>query len=115
MIKPFSLANILAGGWKGYQFGPFREGIEIAYLIEGEPAVALLRYAPDARVPEHRHPRLETVYILEGSQRDERGVYSVGDVVFNTEGSMHSVVSDQGCVVLIQWTKPIEFVDAAQT
>ena len=110
MIEPFSISEILSGGWKSYPFGPFRAGIEIAHLIAGEPAVALLRYEPGAKVPSHRHPGLETVYVLEGSQRDERGVYRAGEIVFNTEGTIHSVVSDDGCVVLIQWARPIEFL-----
>lgn len=111
MIEPFSISGVLAGGWQRFEFGPFRDGIEIAHVIEGQPAVALLRYSPGAKVPRHRHPGLETVYVLEGSQRDEHGLYKAGAVVFNTQGSIHSVVSDDGCVVLIQWAKPIEFLD----
>jgi anti-sigma factor ChrR (cupin superfamily) len=111
MAEPFALLDIVGGGWRELAFTPFRDGIEVCHLIEGEPGVAVLRYAPGATVPRHRHTGLETVLVLEGSQRDERGVYGPGAVVFNTAGSVHDVVSDDGCVVLIQWHRPIQFLD----
>lgn len=78
--------------------------------MQGEPGVALLRYQPDAAVPRHRHLGLETIVVLEGSQSDERGRYETGAVVLNPEGSEHSVWSEDGCVVLIQWDRPVELV-----
>ena len=103
--------DLLGGGWRNLPFEPFREGVEICTLHAGEPQVALLRYAPGASVPRHLHPGLETVIVLEGSQRDERGVYAAGSVCVNPEGSVHSVRSDGGCVVLIQWTLPVRLLD----
>lgn len=111
-LAPFSVPGLLAGGWRDAAFGPFRDGVEICVLAPGEPAVALLRYAPGARVPRHRHPGLETVLVLEGSQSDERGDYAAGSLIVNTPGSMHSVWSETGCVVLIQWTRPVELLEA---
>jgi anti-sigma factor ChrR (cupin superfamily) len=46
--------------------------------------------------------------VLEGSQSDEAGEYGAGDVVLNPAGSVHSVWSAGGCVVLIHWTRPVE-------
>lgn len=110
MSEPFSIAGIVAGGWRDQAFGPFREGIEICRLVTGEPEVALLRYAAGATVPRHRHPALETVLVLDGSQSDERGHYTAGTLVCNTPGSVHSVWSEDGCVVLITWAKPVEIL-----
>lgn len=110
MAEAFVLPGLVEGGWRDFTFEPFRDGIEICPLVEGEPAVALLRYAPGAQVPRHRHQGLETVIVLQGSQRDERGVYRAGTVVFNKEGSEHTVASDEGCVVLVQWQRPVAFV-----
>lgn len=90
-------------------FQPFAEGVEILPIQSGTPAVALLRYAPGARVPRHLHTGLETILVLEGVQSDERGSYPVGTLVLNPEGSTHSVWSDPGCVVLIQWERPVQF------
>jgi anti-sigma factor ChrR (cupin superfamily) len=110
MTEPFNIPEILDGGWKALDFEPFREGIEIAHLLKGEPALAVLRYQPGATVPRHDHVGAETVLVLEGSQTDARGTYRAGALVVNTEGSSHDVVSHDGCVVLVQWSKPIRFV-----
>lgn len=111
MPEPFQLSGLLMGGWENACYQPFRQGVEIAPLIDGEPALALLRYAPGASVPYHRHAGLETVLVLTGSQSDERGTYAAGTLIANPVGSEHSVWSDEGCVVLIQWERPVEFVD----
>lgn len=110
MSDPFSLPAFLPETWREAVYQPFREGVEISPIVEGEPAVALLRYAPGAGVPRHLHRGLETILVLEGTQSDERGTYATGDLVFNPAGSAHSVWSQDGCVVLIQWAKNVEFL-----
>lgn len=110
MADPFSLAALLPLGWQTAAYQPFRDGVEISPILTGEPAVALLRYAPGAGVPRHRHTGLETILVLEGTQSDERGTYATGTLMVNPEGSEHSVWTDTGCVVLIQWTRPVEFL-----
>jgi len=109
MDDPQAFAALLSD-WRGREFRPFREGVEISVLREGAPGVALLRYAPGAGVPRHRHPALETILVLDGVQSDERGDYPVGSLILNPEGTEHSVWSDGGCTVLIQWNLPVEFV-----
>jgi len=108
---PQHFAAFAQGGWQDLEFGPFREGVEICTLLAGEPAVALLRYAPGASVPKHLHRGLETILVLEGMQSDERGDYPVGSLVLNPEGTVHSVRSEEGCVVLIQWDRPVEILE----
>ena len=97
-----------AKGWE-----PLRDGIS-ALRLWGDPnagpSVALLRYVPGARVPRHRHIGFELIYVLSGAQSDERGTYGAGSLVINPAGDEHSVQSDDGCVVLIVWERPIEFV-----
>ena len=65
---------------------PFRKGIEIHHLY-GElgvgRAAALLRYAPGASLPSHRHAGFEQILVLQGSQVDERGRYGKGTMVVN--------------------------------
>jgi anti-sigma factor ChrR (cupin superfamily) len=107
-----SFAGLLAGGWRLLPFEPFREGIEIHWLMRGgpdEPSAALLKYQPGAGVPRHLHPGIETVIVLEGSQSDENGDYRAGSIVFNPAGTEHSIYSGEGCIVLIQWALPIVF------
>jgi anti-sigma factor ChrR (cupin superfamily) len=110
MPDPKSIASLLPHGWDQMPFEHFREGVEICRLWQGSPDVALLRYAPGATIPRHRHRGLETILVLSGTQSDDAGDYEKGTIVFNPEGSEHRVWSDRGCVVLIQWERPVEFV-----
>jgi len=105
-----SFAGLADGGWRDLAYEPFREGVEVHYLMRGSiysPGVAILRYQTGARIPRHRHAGLETIVVLEGTQSDENGTYPAGSVVLNPEGSEHSVWTDNGCVVLIQWNRPV--------
>lgn len=92
-------------------FQPFRDGVEIYHIQQGQPAVALLRYAPGARIPLHLHTGLETILVLEGEQSDACGTYRKGDFVVNPAGTSHRVWSTTGCVVLIQWERPVEILE----
>jgi anti-sigma factor ChrR (cupin superfamily) len=97
-----------AKGWEA-----LREGIQVLWLWgdpRAGPSVALLRYEPGARVPLHRHMGFELIYVLSGAQSDERGTYAAGSLVVNPEGDQHSVRSEEGCLVLIAWERPVEFV-----
>ena len=108
MPEPLHLDGLLDGGWRDCAFGPFRDGVEICRLWPGMPEIALLRYAPGAAVPRHWHRGMETVLVLDGVQSDERGDYPAGSLVVNPEGTAHSVSSAGGCVVLIQWERPVD-------
>ena len=89
----------------------FRPGIEIhrLYAAPDGQVAALLRYAPGARLPHHRHVGLEHILVLSGSQEDDRGTYHVGSLLVHPPGTSHAVRSRTGCVVLALWEKPVEF------
>lgn len=103
------LEALLSGevSWK-----PFRTGIEI-HRLYGEVGVgraaALLRYAPGASLPAHRHAGFEQILVLAGDQEDDRGRYGKGTVVVNPPGSKHAVTSRDGCIVFVTWELPVEF------
>ncbi|MCF3642442.1 cupin domain-containing protein [Rhizobium sp. TRM95111] len=102
--------NLAGGGWKDLAFGPFRDGVTLHWIkpFEGDqPGVALLKYEAGAVVPRHRHEGLETILVLHGTQSDETGDYGAGTYIVNAAGTEHSVWSDTGCVVLIQWDRPV--------
>lgn len=103
--------NDLAERWRDLSFTHFRDGVDIHHIKRGSPALAILRYAPGAKVPLHLHTGLETILILDGVQSDERGDYPKGAFILNPEGSSHSVWSDNGCAVLIQWERPVEILE----
>lgn len=92
---------------------PLGPGVDLSPLFRdaaGNVKLALLRYAPGARVPEHLHTGMEYIQILAGSQQDERGVYQAGTLLVSVPGSRHSVASPQGCLVLAVWEAPVQFV-----
>lgn len=91
-------------------FEPFREGVTVYWIRREFPQIALLKYEAGASVPRHRHTGLETILVLSGDQIDERGKITKGDFAINPPGSEHSVSSDTGCLVLLQWEKPVQFV-----
>jgi anti-sigma factor ChrR (cupin superfamily) len=109
---PFSLSpEILADDSSGWH--PLREGVLLRMLFQESDSgysVGLIRYQPGASVPLHKHIGDEHIYVLSGSQQDERGIYPTGSYIYNPEGSQHSVSSQDGCLVLVHWHKPVEFV-----
>jgi anti-sigma factor ChrR (cupin superfamily) len=78
----------------------------------GGPSAALLRYAPGATLPHHRHTGYEHITILEGSQIDQHGVYAAPCFIVNPPGSSHGVSSPDGCLVLVIWNEPVIFQPA---
>ncbi len=113
----FAFPGLAAGGWRDLAFEHFREGISVHWLLKGgsvEPSVAILNYRPGAGVPRHRHVGLETIVVLEGTQSDENGDYAAGSVILNPPGTEHSVWTEKGCVVLIQWNLPVIILGEAK-
>ena len=112
-MQSLNFPRLLTGGWRDLEYGPFKEGIDAHFLVKGgpdEPSAAVLRYRPGAKAPLHRHPAMETILVLEGMESDEAGDYPAGAVAFNPPGSQHSVWSENGAYVLVQWNLPVEFL-----
>ena len=108
------LADMLAAARRAdLPFRPFRSGVEVHWLRESSdgPSAAVLRYAPGASVPAHRHQGEENVYVISGAQQDQRGVYRAGAHVVNDSGSSHAVSSPEGCLVLVVWSRPNQWLD----
>jgi len=107
-----SLLASFTANLHGRKWQPFRAGIEASWLYQNGPhgaAAAYLRYAPGGRAPFHWHAGYEHVFVLEGTQSDRAGTYGPGSVVINPPGSAHEVVSEQGCIVLVIWERPVIF------
>jgi anti-sigma factor ChrR (cupin superfamily) len=106
----FDLEALAAGE---VEWTPWREGVDIYRLYgdgESGASAALLRYAPNAEVPQHEHRGYEHVFVLSGSQEDASGVYRAGTLVVNPPGTRHVVRSPEGCTVLIVWERPVELL-----
>jgi len=107
--------NLLGMDFDGpeMEWQDFRDGVDII-LLYGEASQgcssALLRYHPGARIPEHMHVGMEFLLILRGSQTDACGHYTAGTFLINPTDSSHNVLSEEGCVVLAVWEKPVRFI-----
>jgi anti-sigma factor ChrR (cupin superfamily) len=85
--------------------------------VKGGPRVAkaktfLVRFAPGARLPQHRHQATESVLILEGGYRDYDGNdHQAGDLHEMGPGSSHGFVvfPDEPCVALAVYEGELEF------
>jgi anti-sigma factor ChrR (cupin superfamily) len=106
-----SVLSLSAQNLQQLVFEPFREGVTAHWLRHEFPQLALPKYEPGATVPLHLHTGLETIFVLSGDQTDERGTITEGDFAMNIPGSQHSVSSKDGCLVLLQWEKPIQFIE----
>jgi anti-sigma factor ChrR (cupin superfamily) len=114
-LEPIILKNLFGpqADLDALDWRPFHKGIDIVRIYgDGRtgPAAALLRYAAGASVPLHLHRDYEHVVILRQGQDDAKGSYRAGTLVVNKPGSLHDVKSPGGCVVLIIWNKPVEFL-----
>ena len=109
-----SYGGLVQGGWRDLRYEPFRHGVTVHWLYRAgpdDPVVAILKYLPGARIPRHRHAGTETIVILDGIQSDENGDYPAGSLILNPTGTVHSVWTDMGCVVLIQWDRPVVILE----
>jgi len=115
-VSPFSIPDLLEQTRRpDFTWEPLRPGVD-EHRLYGDsdgpgPLASILRYAPGSKVPYHRHDGYEHVFVLEGSQRDRRGTHRAGTLVINTPGSSHDVSSDDGCVALLVWERPVVFVE----
>jgi hypothetical protein len=59
--------------------------------------------------PRHRHEDAEIIVVLRGSQTDQEGTIVAGELRVNRSNTSHGVRSDEGCIVLIVWERPVVF------
>ncbi len=98
----------------GVVWKPFRPGVQIHRLYGNGvvgPSAALLRYEAGAAVGWHEHDGYEHILILRGAQRDQNGPARAGTLVVNPPGTRHAVASEEGCVVLAIYEKPVRFLE----
>jgi hypothetical protein len=75
--------------------------------------VAILWYTvADGSVGLHSHSKTESVYVIDGTQTDEKGVYPTGTVYFNPPGSGHAIRESSGFFILA-YASPPDFANTA--
>jgi anti-sigma factor ChrR (cupin superfamily) len=106
-------------GWQHkIPWKPFQENVEIYRLYgDGEtgPTAALLRFRAGGRVALHEHAGYEHIFVLAGSQVDENSRAETGSLIINPPGTSHSILSENGCIVLAIYEKPVKFLESSQS
>lgn len=87
--------------WRPYSV----PGISIGRLYmdkEKRQITCLMRLEPGVTFPLHRHADSEEVFVLEGDLIVEGEVCYQGDYIRSVPGSIHSPVTEGGCLLLIK-------------
>ena len=74
----------------------------------GRHKAVLMRYAPGAVIPRHRHLGDEQIWVLEGSVADDTGVCQAGNYARRPPGCVHTVTSPGGALVFAVISGPTE-------
>ena len=96
--------------WRPFEEAP---GVSFKTLKTHRPGTGislLLRFAPGAAYPAHRHPAGEEYHVLKGELIDGGRAYGVGTFVWHPPGSVHRPRSENGAVVLVFLREGIEIV-----
>ena len=67
----------------------------------------MLRYYPGARAAMHLHPGFELIFVLDGTLETATGIHRAGTLEVCAPGSVHAPWSEEGCVLLVVWEKPV--------
>jgi hypothetical protein len=92
-----------------YEWFDFRPNV-LKLILSGAAEtehVAILWYTvTDGSVGLHFHAKTESVYVIDGTQTDAKGVYPTGTVYFNPPGSGHQIMNSSGFFVLAYASPP---------
>jgi len=78
-------------------------GVEVRRLLEQK--TMLVRMAPGAQLPAHRHRQAEQCLVLEGSVTADGVTAFAGDFTYMPAGSLHQPLrSETGCLLLIAYS-----------
>jgi ChrR Cupin-like domain len=94
-----------------YEFVDFRPNVQKLFLAGAADTehVAILWYTvEDGGVGLHYHAKTESVYVIDGTQTDAKGVYETGTVYFNPPGSGHEIKDSSG-FFLLAYAAPPDF------
>lgn len=103
-VVPRALAPYLPDGLDGLTWKNAGRGFEEASLgRRGRHTMSLLRARDGGRVPTHTHTGTEFLLVLDGAFRDERALYSRGEVCVGDADTLHTPTVDRGthCLCLV--------------
>jgi len=93
-----------------FDFRPNVKKLILAGAAETEHIAILWYTVADGGVGLHYHSKTESVYVIDGTQTDAKGVYTNGTVYFNPPGSGHQITNSSGFFILA-YAAPPDFVN----
>lgn len=98
--------------YEWFDFRPNVQKLILSGTAESEHVAILWYTVTDGSVGLHYHSKTESVYVIEGTQTDAKGVYPTGTVYFNPPGSGHAITQSSGFFVLA-YASPPDFAGTA--
>jgi hypothetical protein len=93
-----------------FDFRPNVKKLILAGAAETEHIAILWYTVTDGGVGLHYHSKTESVYVIDGTQTDAKGVYTDGTVYFNPPGSGHQITNSSGFFILA-YAAPPDFMN----
>jgi hypothetical protein len=89
-----------------FDFRPNVMKLILAGAAETEHVAILWYTVTDGSVGLHFHAKTESVYVIDGTQTDAKGIYPTGTVYFNPPGSGHQIMNSSGFFILAYASPP---------
>ncbi|HKP60800.1 MAG TPA: cupin domain-containing protein [Polyangiales bacterium] len=95
--------------YEWFDFRPNVKKLILAGAAETEHIAILWYTVADGGVALHYHGKTESVYVIDGTQTDAKGMYPTGTVYFNPPGSGHQITGSSG-FFLLAYAAPPDFM-----
>jgi len=98
--------------YEWFDFRPNVQKLILSGAAETEHVAILWYTVADGSVGLHFHSKTESVYVIDGTQTDAKGVYATSTVYFNPPGSGHQISGSSG-FFLLAYASPPDFANTA--
>jgi hypothetical protein len=98
--------------YEWFDFKPNVKKLILAGAAETQHIAILWYTITEGGVALHYHAKTESVYVIDGTQTDDKGVYPTGTVYFNPPGSGHQVTHSSGFFQLA-YAAPPDFANTS--
>jgi hypothetical protein len=95
--------------YEWFDFRPNVKKLILAGAAETEHVAILWYTVADGGVALHYHSKTESVYVIDGTQTDDKDSYPSGTVYFNPPGSGHAIRDSSG-FFLLAYASPPDFM-----
>lgn len=99
--------------WKQAKFGGGIDYIPLNMDLGEKTGTMIVRMAPNSVYPKHRHRGSEELFVLKGTLQIGEMILKPGDFLFTPAGTLHAMVTTEGCLFHVNAPQGIEIVSEA--